>query len=306
MVRFVLLRLVGLVFVLLILSMVTFGLMHGVPGGPWKEGERPMSEEQLVVMRARYGLDKPLWEQYTVWLQGVVRLDLGDSFDHPDESVVGLIRRTWPVTLHLGAMTILLAFGVGIPLGIIAALNQNTWVDYSATLISILGYVTPHFVWGIFFILIFALRLKWFPTGGWDGPRYWVLPVVAYAFGPIAIIARYTRTSVIDAISADYVRTARAKGLGERTIVGRHVLRNAMIPMLTVFGPLIPDLITGSIFIEAIFRIPGLGRFWVTSTFERDYPMIIGLTMLWAVLIALTYLITDLLYAFVDPRVRVG
>ncbi|MCB0044509.1 MAG: ABC transporter permease [Caldilineaceae bacterium] len=305
MIRFILLRLAGLVFVLLVLSMITFTLMHGIPGGPWKEGERPMSEEQLQAMRARYGLDKPLWQQYTTWLSGVARLDLGDSFDRPDETVLQLIGRTWPVTLQLGAMTILLAFGVGIPLGIIAALRQNTWVDYGATLISILGYVTPHFVWGIFFILVFSLRLKWFPTGGWDGPRYWVLPVVAYALGPIAIIARYTRTSVIDAIRADYVRTARAKGLSERAVVFRHVLRNALLPMLTVFGPLIPDLITGSIFIEAIFRIPGLGSYWVTSTFERDYPMIIGLTMLWAVLIAVTYLLTDILYVFADPRVRV-
>ena len=264
----------------------------------------PFSEEQIAALEAQYGLDKPLWQQYTIWLSGVVRLDFGESFEYPGESVTGLIARTWPVTLHLGLMAIILSFSVGIPLGIIAALRQNTWVDYVATLISIFGYVTPHFVWGIFFILVFALALDWFPTGGWDGPRTWVLPVVAYSLAPIAAIARYTRASVIEALHADYVRTARAKGLGKRTIVGRHVMRNAMLPMITVLGPIIPDLITGSIFIEAIFRVPGLGRFWVTSTFERDYPMIIGLVMLWAVLIAITYLITDILYAFVDPRVR--
>jgi ABC-type dipeptide/oligopeptide/nickel transport system permease component len=159
-------------------------------------------------------------------------------------------------------------------------------------------------VWGILFILIFALALKWVPTGGWDSPRQWILPVLAYSLAPIATIARYTRASVIEVMRADYVRTARAKGLNERAVMQRHVLRNAMIPLLTVFGPLVPDLITGSIFIEAIFRVPGLGSFWVTSTFDRDYPMIIGLTMLWAVLIAITYLITDVLYVFVDPRVR--
>ncbi len=304
MVRYVLARLAGLLFVLLILSAITFTLMHGIPGGPWEYGQRPFSKEQIAALEAQYGLDKPLWQQYTIWLSGVVRLDFGDSFEYPGESVSGLIARTWPVTLHLGLMAIILSFSVGIPLGIIAALRQNTWIDYVATLISIFGYVTPHFVWGIFFILVFSLALDWFPTGGWDGPRTWVLPVVAYSLAPIAAIARYTRASVIEALHADYVRTARAKGLGKRTVVGRHVMRNAMLPMITVLGPIIPDLITGSIFIEAIFRVPGLGRFWVTSTFERDYPMIIGLVMLWAVLIAITYLITDILYAFVDPRVR--
>lgn len=304
MVRYVLARLAGLLFVLLILSAITFTLMHGIPGGPWEYGQRPFSEEQIAALEAQYGLDKPLWQQYTIWLSGVVRLDFGDSFEYPGESVSGLIARTWPVTLHLGLMAIILSFSVGIPLGIIAALRQNTWIDYVATLVSIFGYVTPHFVWGIFFILVFSLALDWFPTGGWDGPRTWVLPVIAYSLAPIAAIARYTRASVIEALHADYVRTARAKGLGKRTVVGRHVMRNAMLPMITVLGPIIPDLITGSIFIEAIFRVPGLGRFWVTSTFERDYPMIIGLVMLWAVLIAITYLITDILYAFVDPRVR--
>lgn len=305
MLRFILTRLAGLVFVLLVLSIVTFALMHGVPGGPWREGQRPFSPEQIEVLKARYGLDKPIWQQYLIWLNGVIRLDFGHSFDHPDETVLGLIKRTWPVTVHLGAMTLLLAFGVGIPLGVIAALRQNTWVDYLATLLSVFGFVTPHFVWGIFFILVFSLALGWFPTGGWEGPRTWVLPVVAYALAPIALIARYTRASMIEALGADYVRTARAKGLSERMVIGRHVLRNAFIPMVTVFGPLIPDLITGSIFIEEIFRVPGLGKFWVTSTFERDYPMIIGLVMLWAILISITYFVTDLLYAFIDPRIRV-
>jgi ABC-type dipeptide/oligopeptide/nickel transport system permease component len=169
---------------------------------------------------------------------------------------------------------------------------------------SVIGFVTPHFVWGILFILIFSLALKWLPTGGWDEPKNWIMPVLAYCLAPIATISRYTRASVIEVLHADYIRTARAKGLGENAVVSRHVMRNAAIPMVTVFGPLVPDLITGSIFIEAIFRVPGLGRYWVTSTTDRDYPMIIGLTMLWAVLIAITYLITDVLYVFIDPRLK--
>lgn len=302
--RYVLLRMLGMIPVLLILSMITFGLMHDVPGGPWKEGQRPLSETQLAALKARYGLDKPVWQQYVVWLGGVARLDFGMSFKHPDESVMGLIRRTWPTTMHLGLMAIIVAFGVGLPLGIISALRQNTWIDYVATLMSVIGYVTPHFVWGILFILIFSLALKWLPTGGWDEPKNWIMPVLAYSLAPIATISRYTRASVIEVLRADYIRTARAKGLSENAVVSRHVMRNALIPMVTVFGPLIPDMITGSIFVEAIFRVPGLGKFWVSSTVDRDYPMIIGLTMLWAVLIAITYLITDILYAFIDPRVK--
>jgi len=302
--RFILMRLLGLVPVLLILSIFTFAIMHEVPGAPWKYGQRPFSEAQIAALEARYGLDKPVWQQYLIWLRGVLRLDFGMSFEHPDESVLGLIARTWPTTAHLGGMALLIAFGVGVPLGLVAALKQNTWIDYMATLTSIVGFVTPHFVWGILFILIFSLALKWLPTGGWEGPKTWIMPVMAYCLAPIATIARYTRAAVIDVLRTDYVRTARAKGLHERTVLGRHVMKNALIPLITVFGPLIPDLITGSIFIEAIFRVPGLGKFWVTSTIDRDYPVIIGLTMLWAVLIAVTYLISDILYVAADPRVH--
>lgn len=304
MVRYIIFRLVGLVGVLFVLSIFTFFLMHQIPGGPWQVGQRPFTEAQIAALKARYGLDKPLWQQYLTWISGVVQLDFGQSFQHPDESVTNLIARTWPITIHLGLMALALAFGLGIPLGIIAAYRQNTWVDYTATLFSVFGFVTPHFVWGIFFILIFSLTLKWLPTGGWDEPKQWIMPVVAYALAPLAVVARYTRASVVEAIRSDYVRTARAKGLRERAVMLRHVLRNALIPMLTVFGPIIPDLITGSIFIEAIFRVPGLGKFWVTSTFERDYPMIIGLTVFFALLIGLTYLITDILYVYVDPRIK--
>jgi peptide/nickel transport system permease protein len=302
--RFILMRLLGLIPVLLILSIITFTLMHEVPGAPWKYGQRPFSDEQIAALEARYGLDKPVWQQYLIWLGGVVRLDFGMSFEHPDESVLGLISRTWPTTLHLGLMALAIAFGVGVPLGLIAALRQNTWIDYVATLLSIVGFVTPHFVWGILFILIFSLALKLLPTGGWEGPKTWIMPVLAYCLLPIATIARYTRASVIDILRADFIRTARAKGLREQSVIGRHVMKNALIPLITVFGPLIPDLITGSIFIEAIFRVPGLGRYWVTSTIDRDYPMIIGLTMLWAVLIAVTYLVSDILYVMADPRVH--
>jgi peptide/nickel transport system permease protein len=303
-IRFILARLVGLVGVLLGISLFTFLIMHDVPGGPWNPGQRGLTDDQVAALEARYGLDKPLHEQYLTWLSGAIRFDFGTSFQHPDESVVDVIKRTWPVTMHLGGMALLLAFAVGLPLGIVAAVKRNTVIDYVATLLSIGGLVTPHFVWAILFILLFAMVLKWFPTGGWDEPKHWIMPVVVYSLAPMAIIARYTRATVIEALQAEYVRTARAKGLAERWVVIRHVLKNAMIPMLTVLGPIIPDMLTGSMFVEAIFRVPGLGRYWVTSTTARDYTMILGLTSLWAILIAVTYLVTDILYVIADPRIR--
>lgn len=304
MTRYIITRLAGLAFVLLVVSLITFFLMHGVPGGPWKYGQRPFTDQQIEALKKLYGLDKPLTEQYFTWLKGVVQFNFGNSFQSPDETVTQVIMRTWPVTLQLGGMTILLAFGIGLPLGIIAAMRQNTWVDHVATLFSIVGYVTPHFVWAILFIVLFSLTLKWLPTGGWEEPKNYIMPVLAYSLAPMATIARYTRASVIETLHSEYITTARAKGLPEKIVITRHILRNAMMPMLTVFGPMIPDLITGSIFIEAIFRVPGLGRYWVTSTVTRDYPMIIGLACMWALLIGITYLITDLLYTYIDPRVR--
>ena len=196
--RFILMRLAGLIPVLLILSIITFVLMHEVPGGPWKYGQRPFSEEQLAALKARYGLDKPVWQQYLTWLAGVVRLDFGMSFKHPDESVIGLIGRTWPMTTASGPD--------GADRGIwhrpAAGHHRRAEAKHLdrlfGTLFSILGFVTPHFVWGILFILIFALALKWVPTGGWDSPKQWIMPVLAYSLAPMATIARYTRASVIE------------------------------------------------------------------------------------------------------------
>jgi peptide/nickel transport system permease protein len=209
----------------------------------------------------------------------------------------------------------LFAFSVGLTLGIIAGFNQNSWIDTFVTFLSMLGFIMPSFVIGTLSVLLFAVYLNWFPMGGWGDTgclvdryfcRDWVLPVIAYALAPMAIVARYTRSSVIEYLNADFVRTARAKGLGPRTVMLRHVLRNAMIPMVTAMGPIIPDLMTGSIFIESIFRIPGLGRYFVTSTFNRDYPMIMATVLLIALLWGIVYLLTDILYTRLDPRVRLG
>ena len=304
--RYLLLRLAGLLAVLVIVSLVVFVLMHAIPGGPYDAEKMPLSEEAKANILRSYGLDRPLWEQYLRYVGNAFRFDFGYSYQSPGETVAQLIGRVWTVSLQLGAMTLGLAIPLGLVLGIVAASHRNSWVDHGVTLLATVGIVLPTFVLGVLLILLFSNTLHWLPTGGWNAPSTWVLPVVAYALGPMGIIARYTRTSVIEAIGTDYVRTARAKGLGEGRIMRRHVLRNAAIPILTIAGPLVPDLLTGSIFVESIFRIPGLGGYFVTSVYQRDYPMIMALALLAAVVVSATYLATDLLYLAIDPRIRLA
>jgi ABC-type dipeptide/oligopeptide/nickel transport system permease component len=302
--RYLLLRIGGLAAVILVVSIVTFVLMHLIPGGPYDEDKMPLSPEAKANILRSYGLDKPLWEQYVRYIGNAVRFEFGYSYQSPGETVAELIARVWTVSLHLGALTLALAIPVGLLLGTVAARRQNSWVDSLVTFLATTGIVLPHFVLGILLILFFSNTLHKLPTGGWEGPKTWVMPVIAYALGPAGVIARYTRISIIETLGADYVRTARAKGLAENRIMRRHVLRNAAIPILTVVGPLVPDLLTGSIFIETIFRIPGLGSYFVTSIFTRDYPMIMTLALLAACVVSLAYLAVDLLYLAVDPRIR--
>jgi ABC-type dipeptide/oligopeptide/nickel transport system permease component len=245
-----------------------------------------------------------------------LRFDFGIPYQQPTTTVTKLISQTWLVSIQLGLMTMLVAFGLGIPIGVYAAYHQNSWIDNVVTFVAMLGITVPNFVIAIWLILIFAVRLDWLPMGGWNEPedwiipgvlsKDWILPVLAYSLAPLSVSARYTRSSVLEVIRSDYVRTARSKGLGTTLVMSRHVLRNAMIPMVTVLGVEIPNLLTGTIFIETIFRIPGLGKFFVTSTFNRDYPMIMALVLLIATIWGLTYLCTDILYTRIDPRIRLG
>jgi peptide/nickel transport system permease protein len=304
MARYIALRLAGLVAVLAVVSVVAFLLMHAIPGGPYDEERMPLSEEAKANILRSYGLDRPLWEQYLRYVDNALHFDFGYSYQSPGETVAQLIGRVWTVSLHLGALTLAVAVPSGLALGILAASHQNGWLDRLVTLLATVGIVLPTFVIGVLLILVFSNTLHWLPTGGWDAPGTWIMPVVAYALGPTGIIARYTRISVIEASGTDYVRTARAKGLSEGLIMRHHVLRNAAIPILTVAAPLVPDLLTGSIFIESIFRIPGLGGYFVTSVFQRDYPMIMTLALLAAVAVSGAYLVTDLLYLAIDPRIR--
>jgi peptide/nickel transport system permease protein len=306
MLRYVLGRLVSLIFVLLVVSFIAFILMHAVPGGPFDTGERRLPEATRLAQLKKYGLDKSIPEQYVRYIWAVLQGDFGIPFQSPNETVLGLIARAWPVTIKIGIPTILIAFTVGTLLGFIAALRQNSWVDYFVTTIATFGLTVPSFVVATWLILLFSIQLGWLETGGWGEPKHYIMPVIAYSLAPTALVARYVRVSILEALHADHVRTARAKGLSERRVLRLHVARNALIPATTVLLPEIPNILTGSIFIESVFRIPGLGRFFVTSTISRDYPMILALVLLVAAVWGITYLVTDILYTILDPRIRIG
>jgi ABC-type dipeptide/oligopeptide/nickel transport system permease component len=306
MVRYVLGRLAGLALALVFVTMITFLLMHSVPGGPFDELKQPLPPAAKANILRKYGLDRPIYEQYARYMWSALHLDFGIPYQSPTETVTGLIARVWPPTLELAFLTILFAYGLGLFFGTVAAVRQNSWVDYAVTTLATLGFAVPNFVLGVWMVIVLSVSLHWLPTGGWGEPQNVIMPLIAYSLGPMALVARYTRTSMLETLHSDYVRTARAKGLRENKIVLRHVLKNALIPLITVLGPQIPNLATGSIFIEATFRIPGLGRYFITSTTNRDYPMIMATMILVAVLWGVTYLISDILYAVVDPRVRLG
>jgi len=304
--RYLMGRVVGLVVALVTVSILAFLLMHAVPGGPFDETQSPLPPAAKANILRKYGLDQPLWVQYLRYVWHALHGDFGIPYQSPTETVLALIARVWSVTLQLGAIVVTISFTAGLALGILAALRHNTWLDNLLTSLATLGMTVPNFVIAIWLIYIFSVQLHWLPTGGWGEARLLIMPAVAYSLQPMAIVARYTRVAVLEALAGDYVRTALAKGLTPSRVVVRHVLRNALIPIVTLMGPMIPDLFTGSIFIEFTFRIPGLGKFFVTSIFQRDYPMIMATVLLVAFLWSVTYLLSDLLYVLIDPRVRVG
>ncbi len=305
--RYILGRVAGLVFVLIAVSIIAFLLMHAVPGGPFAPNEKGRLPEALrVAQNAKYGLDQPLYVQYFKYMANAVRGDFGIPFQSPTETVTSLIARAWPITIMIGVPTIILAYGGGSLLGYIAAKRQNGIVDYIVTFMATLGICVPNFVIGIWFLMFFSIYLGWLEPGGWGKPQHFIMPVLAYSLAPMSLVARYTRSSILEVMNTDYVRTARAKGLSENRVMIWHVVRNALIPFTTILVPEIPNILTGSIFIEATFRIPGLGRYFVTSAQSRDYPMILALVMLIAFLWGVTYILTDILYTFLDPRIRLG
>jgi ABC-type dipeptide/oligopeptide/nickel transport system permease component len=305
MARYLVGRLASLLISITAVSVIVFTLMHLVPGGPFTY-EKQMPEAAMQNILHKYGLDQPVYVQYFNWVGAMLRGDFGIPFQSPTETVVELIQRAWPVTMVIGGLTILVAFTFGTILGTIAAFHQNSWLDTVVTFGATLGMTVPNFVVGTVLVFVFAVQLGWLPTGGWGDWRHVIMPVIAYSLTPMALVARTTRTNLLEVIHADYVRLAHARGLPWAVIVARYVFKNSLIPLITVLLPVIPDLLTGSIFVETVFAVPGLGRFFTTSALQRDYPMIMALTMLIVVVWGITYLITDLLYTFIDPRVRLS
>ena len=307
MLRYLVLRIAGLIGVLIAVSAFTFVLMHAIPGGPFDAQalaqNKMLPTEVVNVLNKKYGLDKPLAEQYLMFMVNAVRLDFGYSFMSQTRTVTQIIAQQWPYSIQLGLLTLAFSMVVGMGLGLGGAIMQGKWLDHLGTGVAVFCMVLPGFVFAVLLQYIFAVRLRWFPAGGWGAPQYWVLPVLANSLAPILVLQRFSKSSMVDAMRANYVRTARAKGLSERRVMLGHVLKNALTPVITVGGPLAASLIVGSFFIERQFQIPGIGYYWVNAIQNRDYPMIMASTLIWTALISFTFLLTDLAYALIDPRV---
>jgi oligopeptide transport system permease protein len=298
--------------VLLFVILITFFLAHIAPGSPWDREGRQLSEATIRNLNVKYGLDQPIWTQFGLYLWNVIHFDFGTSYQHPGQSVASLLSATWPATVKLGAVSFVVIVFFGVTLGVIAALRQNSFIDYAAVALATIGASVPNFVVGIILIILLSNTLYrvtnatfFLPTGGYPQDLlHMIMPVATLSFLPIAFLARLTRSSTLDSLRQDYVRTAWAKGLRERLVVTRHVLKNSLIPVVTIAGPLFAALITGSVIVETVFQVPGIGRSYIQAIEARDYPMILGTTVLYAALVALLNLFVDVAYVFIDPRVR--
>jgi ABC-type dipeptide/oligopeptide/nickel transport system permease component len=293
---------------MVIVYTLAFVLIHATPGGPWDNAEKPLAPQVIANLKAKYHMDAPLWTQYALYLGNALHGSLGPSYVNTSQDVSDIIAAFFPVSMQLGAAAMLFAIVVGIPLGTLAAVYRNTVVDYAATGIVVLGISIPNYVMATLLVTIFAVVLHWVPTGGWRGllDVRVLIPMTAIGFRPATTLARYLRTSLLEVLHQDYIRTARAKGLAGARVVVRHALRNALTPIATVSGILVADVVTGSFFVETITRVPGIGRYFVTATTGRDYPVLLALALLFAIIIITMNILVDLSYAVLDPQVRYG
>ncbi len=303
MLRFAIKRLLGAVPTLLVLIALAFFLIKVAPGGPF-DTDRQLPPEIEANLNAAYHLDEPLYKQFSLYLSGLLRGDFGPSFQYRDYTVTELIAAGFPVSLRLGGLAMLLAFCVGVAVGTIAALKQNAFTDHAVMAAAMTGVSIPNFVMAPLLVLLFAVTLKWLPAGGLGDWRHLVLPVIALGLPQIAYIARLTRGSMIEVLRADFIRTARAQGLPQRAVIVRHALKPALLPVISYLGPATAAIITGSVVIEQIFGVPGLGRFFVQGALNRDYTLVMGVVVFYGVLIIVLNLIVDLVYVRLDPRVR--
>ena len=306
MARYLLRRILILVPVWLTVYTLTFTLYHLTPGGPW-DRERPVPRQAIEQLNRKYGLDRPLWQQYGEYLAGVVtRFDFGPSYKNLSRNVGEIIADLFPTSARIGALAMLLAVGIGVPLGVLSAVHRGSVGDHATMLIGVFGVSVPSFVVGPILIWIFALSLGWLPPGGIESWRHYVLPAVTLSLFPLAMLARATRAALLETLRTDYVRTARAKGLRESLVVRRHAMKNALIPVVTIGGVLLAEVLVGSFYVETVFAVPGIGRFFITSVTNRDYPVLMGVTLLLTTVVALVNLLVDVLYAVLDPRIRYG
>ena len=298
-------RIAMMALTLLAIITLTFALMHAVPGGPFVS-EKMLAPEIEAALNAKFGLDQPLWRQYLNYLGGVLTFDLGPSFKYPGVSVNSMIQQGLAVTAQTGLLAIICVVALGVPAGIVAALNRGRWPDTFAMFLASLGIAVPSYVIATVSLYIFALRLGWTPAFGLDDWRGYILPVVALSGFWMSFVARLTRSSLLEAMEQDYIMTARAKGLPSHLVILRHGLRNSLIPVVTVLGPVVANLLTGSFVIEQIFALPGIGRHFVQSITNRDYTAIMGITIFYAAFLMLMILIVDILYLWLDPRISYG
>ena len=304
--RYLIRRVLVLLPVWLTVYTLTFALYHLTPGGPW-DREKPVPPQAMALLDRKYGLDRPLWQQYVDYLQGVVtRFDFGPSYKSTSRTVGDIIVELFPVSAKIGLLAMTLAIGLGVPLGVVSAARHRSLADHTSMLISVLGVSVPSFVIGPLLIWAFALGLGWLPPGGIESWRHYLLPAITLSIFPLALLARATRAAMLEVLSDDYVRTARSKGLRESLVIRRHALRNALIPVVTIGGVLLAEVLVGSFYVETVFAVPGIGRYFITSVTGRDYPVLMGVTLLLTSVVALVNLFVDVAYAYLDPRIRYG
>jgi oligopeptide transport system permease protein len=298
-------RLLATLPTLLAVITVCYLLLHFTPGGPF-DREHRIAPEVMANLNAKYHLDEPLWKQYLLYLNSVLHGDLGASFRYADWSVNELVSKALPISATIGGGSLLISLVIGVALGCVAALRQNSWIDYGVMLLGNVGSAFPSFVIGPVLILVFAVWLKLLPAGGWDGfnPRYMVLPMTLLIFINVSTIGRVMRGSMIEVLSSNYIRTARAKGLPMRTVVLRHAMKPALLPVVSLIGPLAISSITSAVVTESVFSLPGLGKLIVNGAGNRDYTLVLGLVVLVTIIAVVFNLLVDLSYALLDPKIR--
>jgi oligopeptide transport system permease protein len=304
MLKFIIRRIFWTIPVLLVVIFLTFVMMRQIGGNPFRRTERAVPAAVQANLERKFHIDQPWYVQYAYYVKGVFTLDLGPSLVVRGRTVNDIVKDYFPNSIELGVYAFMFAIILGIPLGVLAALRHNTWVDYTTMFVSNMFYAVPSFLIATLLIYFVALKAGWFPTSGWTSWEHKVLPTIALGFGPMALFARLVRGTMLETLQQDYVRTAKAKGLRNRRVVGLHVLRNSLIPVVTAAGPLLGFIITGSFVIELIFNIPGIGQLYVDSVNNRDYSVVMGLTVILSVIVIMANLCVDILSGVLDPRTR--